>query len=206
MDTGRSTLRDVVVPARAHFAVRLARGQALRVVDVEGQQVLDLVAFGAADPREKLSCILSNLFNGTWRLTTGHVLYTNRAQPMLTIGDDRVGIHHSGGGFCSEESNFFRYRVRPTPNCKANLEQAMAEQGIPADVLDYDACFNVFMNIEYLPDGGFAIAPPRSKAGDHVDLVAEMDCLLALSNCPQERNPCNGYRPTPLRLVIRDRA
>lgn len=205
MDTERKTLQDVVVPARAHFAARLHRGQVLRVVDVEGQQVLDLVAFGADDPREKLSCILSNLFNGTWRLTTGHVLYTNRARPMLTLADDAVGIHHSGGGFCSEESNFFRYGVRPTPNCKTNLERAMAEHRLAPELLEYDACFNVFMNIDYLPDGGFAIAPPRSKPGDHVDLRAEMDCLLVLSNCPQERNPCNAYRPTPLRLVILDR-
>ncbi len=205
MHTDRNTLQDVVVPARAHFGVALERGQVLRVVDVEGQQVLDLVAFSAGDPREKLSCILSNLFNGTWRLTTGHVLYTNRARPMLTLADDTVGIHHSGGGFCSEESNFFRYGVRPTPNCKDNLERAMAAHGVPTEVLDYDACFNVFMNIDYLPDGGFGIAPPRSTPGDHLDLRAEIDCLLALSNCPQERNPCNAYRPTPLRLVILDR-
>lgn len=197
-----ATLQDVVVPARGHFATRLGRGQVLRVVDVEGQQVLDLVAFGADDPREKLSCILSNLFNGTWRLTGVHVLYTNRARPLLAIVDDRVGIHHSGGGFCSEESNFFRYGVRATPNCKHNLERAMAEHGLPADLLEYDACFNVFMNVEYRPDGGFGIAPPRSTPGDHVDLRAEMDCVLALSNCPQERNPCNAYRPTPLRVVV----
>jgi uncharacterized protein YcgI (DUF1989 family) len=200
--TERETLQDVVVPARAHFSARLAPGQVLRVIDVEGEQVLDLVALSREDPREKLSCIMSNLLNATWRLTRGHVLYTSRAQPMLTLVDDTVGVHHSGGGYCSEESNFVRYGVRPTPNCKTNLERAMAAHGLAPDLLEYDACFNVFMNIEYLPDGGFGIAPPRSRPGDHVDLRAEMDCLLALSNCPQERNPCNNFRPTPLRLVV----
>jgi uncharacterized protein YcgI (DUF1989 family) len=197
-----ATLQDVVIPARGHLATRLDRGQVLRVVDVEGQQVLDLVAVSADDPREKLSCILSNLFNNTWRLTRGHALYTSRSRPMLAITDDRVGIHHSGGGFCSEESNFLRYGVRGTPNCRHNLERAMAEHGLGSDLLEYDACFNVFMNLEYRPDGGFGIAAPRSTAGDHVELRAEMDCLLALSNCAQERNPCNAYCPTPLRVVV----
>lgn len=152
------------------------------------------------------SCLISNLLNETWRLRKGHVLYTNHCQPMLTITDDTVGVHHSGGGFCSEASNFVRYGVRGTPNCRINLERAMAPLGLSPDLIEYDACFDVFMNIAYGQDGTFGIAPPCSKPGDSVELRAETDCLLALSNCPQDRNPCNAFRPTPLRLIILDPA
>lgn len=181
--------------------MEMERGQMLRVVDIEGQQVLDLVGFGA-DRTEKLSCLISNLLNNTWRLTRGHVIYTNRCRPMLTIVEDTVGVHHSGGGFCSEESNFIRYGVHDTRNCADNLTRAVAPFGLARGHLEYDSCFNVFMNIPYLPDGSFAIQAPCSRAGDFVDLRAEMPCLLALSNCPQDRNPVNAFNPSPLKLVV----
>ncbi|MBI3075518.1 MAG: urea carboxylase-associated family protein [Deltaproteobacteria bacterium] len=194
-------LQEIVLPAREYLALTLEPGQTLRVIDLEGKQVLDLVGFGP-DRAEKLSCLMSNLLNGTWRLMRGHVLYTNRCRPMLAIVEDTVGVHHSGGGFCSEESNFVRYGARGTRNCADNLTRALAPHGLTRAHLEYDACFNVFMNVPYAPDGSFAIQEPRSRPGDHLDLRAEMPCLLALSNCPQDRNPVNGFNPTPLKLVL----
>lgn len=102
-------IMESILPAREYAAVELERRQILRVVDIEGQQVLDLVGFGA-DRTEKL--------------------YTNRCRPMLTIVEDTVGVHHSGGGFCSEESNFIRYGVHDTRNCADNLTRAVAPFGL----------------------------------------------------------------------------
>lgn len=194
-------LQETTLPAREFLALSLTPGQTLRVIDLEGKQVLDLVAF-APDRHEKLSCLMSNLLNRTWRLTRGHVLYTSRCRPVLTIVEDTVGVHHSGGGFCSEESNFVRYGVRGTRNCADNLTRALAPHGLTRADLEYDACFNVFMNVPYAPDGSFIIQEPESRPGDYVDLRAELPCLLGLSNCPQDRNPVNGFNPTPLKLVL----
>ncbi len=86
-----------VIPAREYASLILHEGETLRIVDLEGKQVADLVALSNADKREKLSCVYSNVLNGTWKLTKGHVLYTNRARPMLSIVEDTVGLHYTGG-------------------------------------------------------------------------------------------------------------
>src|SRR4030043_1634608 len=117
-----------ILPAREYTSLILHRGEILRVMDLEGKMVSDLVALSTIDKDEKLSCIYSNLLNGTWKLTRGHTLYSNRARPMFSIVEDKVGLHYSGGGFCSEEINFLRFKVRPTRNCSDNLTLAFKPQ------------------------------------------------------------------------------
>jgi len=195
-------LQDYVIPPREYSSLVLHRGETLRVIDVEGKQVADLVGLSASDKGEKLSCVYSNVLNGTWKLTKGHVLYTNRASPILSITEDKVGLHYSGGGFCSEEVNYIRYKVHGTRNCADNLTMAFKSHGIQRDDFDFDCCFNVFMNLTFQPDGSMRLQEPLSKPGDYVDLRAEMDCIIAISNCPQDRNPCNGFKPTPLQIQV----
>src|SRR4030067_3079536 len=113
MINGRKILREEIIPAREYTSFILHRKEILRVIDLEGKQVADLVALSTADKGEKLSCVYSNLLNGTWKLTKGHILYSNRARPMFSIIEDKVGRHYSGGGFCSEEINFLRFKVCP---------------------------------------------------------------------------------------------
>jgi len=114
-------LQDYVISAREYSSLVLHREETLRVIDVEGKQVADLVGLSASDKSEKLSCVCSNVLNGTWKLTKGHVLFTNRASPFLSIAEDKVGLHYSGGGFCSEEVNYIRYKVHGNRNCADNL-------------------------------------------------------------------------------------
>lgn len=102
----RKTLLEQVIPAREYTSFILHHGETLRVIDLEGKQVTDLISLSAMEKAEKLSCVYSNILNGTWKLTKGHILYSNRAHPMLSIIMDKVGLHYSGGGFCSEEVNF----------------------------------------------------------------------------------------------------
>ena len=195
-------LLDEVIPAREYTSLILHRGEILRVIDLEGKQVADLVAFNATDKGEKLSCVYSNLLNGTWKLTKGHTLYSNRARPMFSIIEDKVGLHYSGGGFCSEEINFLRFNVRNTRNCADNLTLAFKPHGIQRQDFDFDCCFNIFMNLTFQPDGSMKLQEPLSKPGDYIDLKSEMDCIIAISNCPQDRNPCNGFNPTPLQIKV----
>jgi uncharacterized protein YcgI (DUF1989 family) len=193
---------DQIVPASGYAALELHRGETLRVIDLEGKQVVDLVAFRTDDKREKLSCVYSNMLNGTWKLTKGHTIYSNRANPVFFLEEDRVRLHYSGGGFCTEEINFIRFQEHDTENCADNLSRALQPYGIGADDLGFDCCFNIFMNLTFQSDGSMKLDEPLSNAGDYVDLRVEMDSLVGISNCPQDRNPCNAFKPTPTRVQV----
>ncbi|MBW1897052.1 MAG: DUF1989 domain-containing protein [Deltaproteobacteria bacterium] len=196
---------DHVITAREYTSLILRRGETLRVIDLEGKQVADLVALSREDRGEKLSCVYSNILNSTWKLTRGHILFTNRTNPIFTITEDKVGLHYSGGGFCSETLNHFRYRATNTRNCEDNLTMAFKPYGINRVDFDFDCCFNIFMNLTFQPDGSMKLQEPLSQPDDYIDLRAEMDCIVAISNCPQDRNPCNGFKPTPLQILVFDR-
>ena len=202
MRNGKKTLLEEIIPAQEYTSFILHLGEILRVIDLEGKQVADLVAFNATDKGEKLSCVYSNLLNGTWKLTKGHSLYSNQARPMFSIIEDKVGLHYSGGGFCSEEINFLRFNVRKTRNCADNLSFAFKPHGIQREDFDFDCCFNIFMNLTFQPDGSMRLQEPLSKPGDYIDLRSEMDCIIAISNCPQDKNPCNAFNPTPLQIKV----
>jgi len=191
-------LRDEMLPARGRTAFTVDRGQTVRVVDVDGQQVADFVCFQRPDTSEKLSVHNTALIQGTIHISTGHLLLSDRCGTLMTITADTCGLHDLLAGSCSEGTNRWRYGVADTPNCRYNFEAALRPFGIPLKEVPYS--FNIFMNVP-IGDGKIGIQEPVSKAGDYVDLRAETDLLVAISNCPQERNPCNAYNPTRLRVM-----
>ena len=138
---------DRIVPPGGWLGLIMDPGQTLRIVDLEGKQVVDLVALSADNPLEKLSCVYSVMLNRTWKLTTDHVLYSNLAQAMFTITEDTVGRHYSGGGFCTAEINRVRYGVEESANCADNFLEALRPYGIDrADFVgeqDYAGAFAV---------------------------------------------------------------
>ena len=180
-------------------AFRLTKGQQLRVVDLEGEQVADFVAFAAADPSEWLSSGRSIDYANRIYLTTGDVLYSNRSQPMLTITADDVGRHDFLLTPCSPETFAIIYKnTDPHPSCFANLAQHLAGFGIRPDSIP--TTFNIFMNVEVGPDGTLAIRPPQSKAGDAITLRATMDLIVGLTACSAEMS--NNYRFKPIGYEI----
>lgn len=195
-----TVVRKEIIPPQKYLGLELDAGQVLRVVDLEGKQVPDLVCFNRADVTEKLSCNNSRLINKRWLLTTGNVLYSDEGNDMLTIVDDTVGIHHASGGCCNEGANRRRYGIPGTLNCRTNMALAAAHLGITEK--DIPGAFCPFMNVIQHEDGRYEIVEPTSKPGDHIDLRAEMDVFVSISNCPQERNPCNGFNPTALGVVV----
>jgi urea carboxylase-associated protein 1 len=196
---GRSIV-DQVLPPGTPWAGPVLRGQVLRLIDVEGQQVGDLVAFNLHRVDEKFSPPNTANLNRTIRLTTGNALYSDEASLMLRIVKDTVGLHDVLAGACSKYTNFVRYGVEDTPNCRDNFAQAVASYGIGWKDVPY--AFNIFMNVPIGSDNSMTIEEPISRAGDHIDLRAEMDVLVAISNCPQTRNACNAYRLKPLRVIV----
>ena len=175
-------------------AFELRRGQHLTVIDLEGEQVADLIAFARDDHREWLSSGRTIDYANTIRLTTGHVLYSNRSRPMFTIVGDDVGRHDFLFTPCSPETFQIIYRhTGHHPSCLENLSRALAPHGIDSDAIP--TTFNIFMNVEIGADGGLQILPPLSQAGDKVRLRAEMDLLVGLTACSAELSNNNRFKP-----------
>jgi uncharacterized protein YcgI (DUF1989 family) len=195
----RTIIREQVIPPKEYLGLEMRKGQLLRIIDMEGKQVPDMVCFNLKDPTEKQSCNNSRLIQKRWIFTTGHVIYSDEGNEMLTIVDDTVGIHHASGGCCSEPANFRRYGVHGTRNCRENLALAAAPLGVTQK--DIPGAFCPFMKVVQYEDGRYEIEEPTSRPGDYIEFRAEMDLFVAISNCPQDRNPCNGFDPTPLKIV-----
>jgi hypothetical protein len=178
----------------------LDRGQVLRVIDPEGEQVSDLVAFAQADKSEWLSSGRSIDYNNTVYLTTGHLLYSNRSNPMFTILEDRVGRHDFLLTPCSPETFEILYKGHEGyhPSCLENLTKNLERFGILVD--DIPTTFNVFMNVDILPSGELKIGPPLSEPGDFLDLRAEMDLIVGVTACSAEMS--NNYRFKPIEVEV----
>ena len=189
------------VEPQTGLGLRLEAGQILRVIDPMGEQVSDVVAFAAADKSEWLSSGRSLDYNNTVYLTTGHVLYSNRSNPMFTILEDRVGRHDFLLTPCSPETFEILYEGHEGyhPSCFENLAKNLDRFGIAPD--DIPTSFNVFMNVGILPSGELEIGPPLSGPGDFVDLRAEMDLVVGVTACSAERS--NNHSLKPIDLEIR---
>ena len=180
-------------------AFELRKGQLLRVIDPLGEQVSDLTAFGADDRAEWLSSGRTIDYNDTIFFTAGHALYSNRSRVMLTIVRDTVGRHDFLYTPCSDETFTLIYKHEGAhPSCFGNLSRGLAAFGIPADRIP--TTFNIFMNVEVFADGRVSVKPPRSKAGDCVELRAEMDLVVGLTACSAEMS--NNYRFKPIDYEI----
>ena len=191
------TRRRIEPQSGAGFVLRA--GEMLRVIDPEGEQVSDLIAFSSSDPRESLSSGRTLDYNNTIYFTTGHVLYSNRSTPLLTIVEDTVGRHDFLYTPCSPETFSIIYKTSAHhPSCFENLVGALRPFGIAPDAIP--TTFNIFMNVDVAPDGALAIHPPRSKAGDSIVLRAELDLIVGLTACSAEMS--NNYRFKPIDFEI----
>jgi len=193
-------LREWIIPPMGYSAFTLQKGDVLRLVDIEGKQVPDLVCFNANDRSDRLSQSNSQLLNKRRDLVRGNVLYSVKCNPMLTITDYSNEVSFAYGSMCSEGLNRLRYGVSNTRNCRENFELALKPWSVESSEIP-DA-FVPFMLVEVGSDGAMEIAEPTTVAGDYYDLRAEMDLVVAVSNCPQELNPCNGFRATSMGIVI----
>jgi hypothetical protein len=190
---------EIVAPA-GYFAAEIPKGQVLRIIDLEGQQVADLVGFNRSRLDERLSVMNTINLNKQVFPRVGYVLYSDEASPMMTIIADTCGVHDMLAGACSRFTNERRYGVMDTPNCRDNLAAAVRPWGIGWKDVPFN--MNVFMNCPIGSDGNWSIQVPRSRPGDHIDFRAEMDVLVAFSNCPQVHNACNAFRLKPLKAVV----
>jgi len=178
------------IPPRSGVAFTLDRGQRLTVIDPEGEQVADLLAFRRDDPREVISSGRTLDYAGRIFLTAGDALYSNRSNPLLRIVEDTVGRHDFLLTPCSADTFRILYDdPAPHRGCFGNLAAALAPYGIGPDAIP--VAFNVFMNVAVDGEtGALSVLPPRSRAGDHVVFAAEADLIIGLTACsaPQSNN------------------
>jgi uncharacterized protein YcgI (DUF1989 family) len=197
-----STVREWVVPAKEYAAFLMNRGQVVRLVDLEGKQVPDIVWFNQHDLREHLNLGNSQQIAPGRRLSLekGDLIVSQVTNPMMTILDYTNDNNLSYSSMCSEETNKLRYGVGNTRNCRDNLAMALSPWGF--DKFGVPDAFKPFMNVVVDEDGNQEIKEATSEPGDYYDLRAEMDLLVAFSNCPQELNACNGWKATALGVII----
>jgi len=189
-----------VVPAGKPWGHVVRQGEILRLVDLEGQQAVDFLCFDAANPADRYSATNTVKVQGNIYIGGGTVLYSDSGTALFTVVADTIGRHDTIYGCCSEANNFLRYGVRNTPSCYANFREILAQFGL--DERSIVGNVNFFMSVPVLPDGSAGVADGVSPPGSHVELRAERDVLAVLSNCPQMHNPCNGYNPTPIQVMI----
>jgi urea carboxylase-associated protein 1 len=196
-----------VVPAGDHWMHRLHNGQTLRIVDLLGNQAVDTLFYAADDPAERYSAVDTVRAQGNVFLGLGTVLLSTLGRPMLEITADLVGRHDTLGGACSSESNTVRYaaETRTMHACRDSYLLALAEHDhLGLTKRDITHNINFFMNVPVTPEGGLEFADGLSAPGKYVELLALMDVIVLISNCPQLNNPCNAYDPTPIELLIWD--
>lgn len=193
-------IREIAVEPGGYLAIEVKKGQVLRIIDMEGHQVADFVCFNLHRLEERLSPQNTIMLNKSIRFTTGHSLFSDEAGKMFTVIEDTAKVHDLLAGACSRYTNYYRYGAENTPNCRDNLARAVEPYGLKWKDIPYN--LNVFMNVPIRDDGTVTIEEPVDKAGDYIDLRADMDVLAALSNCPQVLNPCNSWKLKPLKVIL----
>ncbi len=186
------------------------QGQFFRIVDLEGNQAVDTLFFNANHALERYSSTDTIRAQNKLYLTTGSKLCSNFGNTMLTIVADTCGRHDTLGGACAAESNTVRYALEKYPmhSCRDNFLHALAHdtacEQLGMSKRDIPSNINFFMNVPVTEDGGLEFVDGISAPGKYVEMRAEMDVLVLISNCPQLNNPCNAYNPTPIRLLVWD--
>jgi uncharacterized protein len=196
-----------VVDAGDYWIGKVTRGQTIRILDLEGNQAADTLFYNANDTSERYSAIDTIRIQGNVYLSAGSRLMSNLCNEMLEIVADTCGRHDTLGGACATESNTVRYALEKKcmHACRDSWMLAAAENehyGIGKRDITHN--INFFMNVPVTPEGGLSFADGISEAGKYVELMARMDVIVLVSNCPQLNNPCNAYNPTPIEMLVWD--
>lgn len=204
-----NVVHDSTVLAGDGWIHEVKRGQRFRIVDLEGNQAVDTMFYSASDYSDRYSAIDTICAQSNIYLTTGTRLLTQNENVLMTITADTCGRHDTLGGACSQESNMVRYDIekRYMHACRQTfLKQILAwkpdASGRRLEKRDIAHNINFFMNVPVTSEGRLTFEDGISEPGKYVEMTAEMDTLVVISNCPQLNNPCNAYNPTPIRVVV----
>ncbi|HUN99694.1 MAG TPA: DUF1989 domain-containing protein [Bradyrhizobium sp.] len=200
LDIPGTVLSDEVnKPGANHYLRKLSKGAHLRIIDLGGQQAVDFLCFDLADTQIRYNAANSIKLNETIHVSTGFRLFSDTAEVLMTVVADTVGKHDTIGGACSNQVNYLRYGIKNTCSCRDNFIAALKTVGL--EPRDIHANINFFMHVPVAKSGRTGIREGLSRPGDFVELRADKDVLVVMSNCPQFYNPCSGWNPTPIRII-----
>lgn len=201
-----NVVQEHFIPAEAPWSGIVRKGQTIRIEDSYGQQAIDTLFYRADDFSERYSNQDTMREQGLAYIGTGTRIMSNEGNVMLKMTADSCGRHDTAAGACSCESNTVRFGhdTKYLHACRDNFVLEVTKHGMSKR--DIVPNINFFMNVPIKPSGEMTIVDGISSPGDYVELVAEMDVLCVISNCPQINNPCNGFDPTPVRILIRNAA
>jgi len=200
MNTKQSHKQSFRIPAKTGYALKVNKGSLLRITDLEGQQVIDFVAYDAQDANHRLDPGVTMDVLRTYRIKPGQFVYSNQYQPLLKIVRDTVGVHDFFNSACRPEMYEVLYDKMDHASCYHNLNTALEPFGILPPDQHYP--FNLFMKSVVDSQGKIDVVAPDSRAGDYVEMEALMDLTIGLSACPCEESSCNGYHCTPVQLDV----
>jgi len=200
--TPENAAEDHFIAAEAPWSGVIRKGQTMRIEDSYGQQAIDTLFYRADDFSERYSNQDTMRMQGAAYVGIGTKIMSNEGNLMLTMTADSCGRHDTSAGACSCESNTVRFGhgTKYLHACRDNFVLEVSKHGMGKR--DIVPNINFFMNVPIKPNGEMTIVDGISAPGDYVELVAEMDVLCVISNCPQINNPCNGFDPTPIRVLI----
>ncbi len=196
---GFTLTESIEVPASHGRALGVSPGERLRIIDVEGRQVGDLAAWRRGQPEEYLSP--AHTVTRNWRITLrpGDILATNLRNDMFRVIADTVGYHDLIVPCCDPVAYLKRYGLAHHRSCTCNLEEALAAIGADCPVRG-EMAFNLFMRNRIGPMGEMVYEEPTHGPGSHMELECLIEAVVALSACPQDQTPTNGWKCTPMRI------
>ena len=200
-------VKYIYLPARGFMSGKLIKkNQVIRVIDLEGHQCFDCIIWDATNFYNVSNCMHTQVLNRKWnKWRPGDAIYSKNCDTLAIISEDTTdGSHAFIGAFCNEAYFRVRLGIPGCPNCRDNFLAAMANYGFCAKDIDWGSCISFFMPFFYNEDGTIGRGETDNKPGDYIDLMAQMDIVVAISNCPNERSPVNAYNPTPLQAIIFD--
>lgn len=202
--TAMSSIREVFIPAGHGGATAVGAGEHVAVVDLEGGQVADFVAWRLDTAHRWFSVHQTRSAPRKWTLAVGDHLLDNDRQPMFEIVHDDVGVHDLFFCACSPALYLQRFGLTDHRSCRINLLEALQPWGL--EEWQIPDPLNLFMHTPPNAEGAFDFHPAPSKAGDRIILRALVDCVVAVSSCPMDLSPINGgtIKPLAIRVGPRD--
>ncbi|MBC2607879.1 DUF1989 domain-containing protein [Pelagicoccus albus] len=198
---GYKKIVEIIVPASHGKAVKVAAGDRLEVIDLEGKQVGDLMAWVSGSEEEYFSPAHTLTQNWSVALRVGSVLATNKRRILFRVLEDDVGIHDILVPCCDHEAYVTRYGIHDHRSCLENIKESLSELG-EACVARAEMAVNLFMNNRIESDGKIVYEAPEHGPGSRILLSCELDALVALSACPQDQTPTNGWECTAMMLRV----
>ena len=194
-------MKEILIEAQSGAAFIINKNQKFRIIDIEGQQVADMVAFNRHDYNEKLSTSATMDANGSIYVRKGDALFSNRYNELLEVVADSVGIHDILFPSCSSHMFRYQYQIESYhPSCHENLSGNLKKFNIPPEFLPDP--FNIFMHTLIREDGSIEIEKPLSQKGDYIEFQARMNLIVAVSACSVRESKCNAYNCTPIMVRI----